>query len=92
MVLEITKETWGKCGITTVKHYNEKENIIELWQKMTDVKRQTGHLNIADAALRRIKKYCGKKTKDITEKEKNNTKHFLKGKRVFLSLKSLPVI
>ena len=29
MVLKITKETWGKCGITTVKHYNEKENIIE---------------------------------------------------------------
>ena len=37
---------------------------------MSDVKRQTGHLNIADAALRRIQKYCGKKTKDITEKEK----------------------
>ena len=70
MVLKITKETWGKCGITTVKHYNQKENMIELWQKMSDVKRQTGHLNIADAALRRIQKYCGKKTKDITEKEK----------------------
>ena len=37
---------------------------------MNDVKRQTGHLNIADTALRRIKKYCGKKTKDITEKKK----------------------
>ena len=70
LVLKITKETWGKCGITIVKHYNEKENIIELWQKMSDVKRQTGHLNIADAVLRRIQKYCGKKTKDITEKEK----------------------
>ena len=70
LVLKITKETWGKCGITIVKHYNEKENIIELWQKMSDVKRQTGHLNIADAALRRIQKYCGKKTIDITEKEK----------------------
>ena len=33
MVLKITKETWEKCAITTVKHYNEKENIIELWQK-----------------------------------------------------------
>ena len=30
MVLKITKETWGKCGVTTVKHYIEKENIIEL--------------------------------------------------------------
>ena len=39
-------------------------------KKMNDVKKETGHLNIADAALRRIKKYCGKKTKDITEKEK----------------------
>ena len=54
MVLKITKKTREKCGITTVKHYNEKENKNELWQKMSDVKRQTGHLNIADAALRRI--------------------------------------
>ena len=92
MVLKITKETWRKCGITTVKYYNKKENIIELWQKMNDVKKETGHLNIADTALRRIKKYCGKKTKDITEKEKKNTKHFLKIKMVFLLLKSLHVI
>ena len=75
-VLKITKEAWGKCGITILKHYNEKENIIELWQKMNDVKRQTGHLNIADTALRRIKKYSGKKAKDITEKEKKYIKHF----------------
>ena len=91
MVLKITKETWKKCGITTLKHYNEKENIIELCQKMNDVKRQTGHLNIADTALRRIKKYCGKKTKNITEKEKN-IKHFLNVKMVFLLFKSLHVI
>ena len=31
MVVEITKETQEKCGIKTVKYYNEKENIIELW-------------------------------------------------------------
>ena len=72
MVFKITKETWRKCGITTVKYYNKKENIIALWQKINDVKKETGHLNIADAALRRIKKYCGKKTKDITKKEKKN--------------------
>ena len=92
MILKITKETWGKCGITTVKYYNKKKDIIELWQKMNDVKRETGHLNISDTALRRIKKYCGKKIKDITEKEKKNTKHFLKIKMVFLLLKSLHVI
>ena len=92
MVLKLTKETWEKCGITTLKHCNEKENIIELWQKVNDVKRQTGHLNIADTALRRIKKYCCKKTKDITEKEKKNTKPFLRVKMVFLLLKSLHVI
>ena len=33
MVLKITKETWGKCGITTVKCYNKKQEIIELWKK-----------------------------------------------------------
>ena len=32
--------------------------------------KKTGHLNIADDALGRIKKYYGKKTKDITEEEK----------------------
>ena len=37
MVLEITKETWGKCGIKTMRHCNEKENIIELQQKVSDV-------------------------------------------------------
>ena len=73
----------GKCGITTVKYYNKNEDISELSQKLSDVKRQTGHLNIADAALRIIRKYCGKKAKDITEKEKKNTKHFLEVKRVF---------
>ena len=77
MVLKITKETWEKCGITTVKYYNKKEDIIELWQKMNDVKRETGHLNISDTALRRIKKYCGKK--DITKKEKKY-KALFKGK------------
>ena len=61
-------------------------------KKMNDVKKETGHLNIADAALRRIKRYCGKKTKDIIEKEKKNTNHFLKIKMVFLLLKSLHMI
>ena len=37
---------------------------------MNDVKRETGHLNISDTALRIHRKYCGNKTKDITEKEK----------------------
>ena len=44
------------------------------------LKKETGHLNIADAALRRIKKYCGKKIKDITEKEKQKYKAFCKDK------------
>ena len=65
MVVEITKETWKKCGIKTVKHYNEKEDIIELWQKMSDVKTQTKHSNIANVALKRIRKYCGKKQKTL---------------------------
>ena len=46
---------------------------------MNDVKRETGHLNISVTALRRIKKYCGKKTKNITEKEKKY-KAFFKDK------------
>ena len=29
MVLKTTKETWEKCGIKTIKHYNEKEDLID---------------------------------------------------------------
>ena len=58
---------------------------------MNDVKRETGHINISETALRRIKKHSGKKIKD-REKEQKNTKHFLKIKMVFLLLKSLHVI
>ena len=63
MVVEITKETQEKWGIKAVKHYSEKENIIELWQKMSDVETQIKHSNIGDVALKRIKKYYGKKNK-----------------------------
>ena len=51
---------------------------------MNDVKKETGHLNIADAALRRIKKYCGKKTKDITKKEKKNKAFFKDKEGIFI--------
>ena len=63
MILNTTKETWGKCGIKTVKYYNKKDDITELWQKMSDVETQIKHSNIADAALKRIRKYCRKKKK-----------------------------
>ena len=76
MVVKITKERWGKCGIKTVKYYNEKEDIIELWNKMSDIEIQLRHSNIYDIALKRIRKYCGKKTKDITEEEKQKYKAF----------------
>ena len=62
-VVEITKETWGKCSIKTVRHYNEKQNIIELWQKVNNVETQIKHSNIWDVALKRTKNYYGKKTK-----------------------------
>ena len=62
-VVEITKETWEKCGIKTVRDYNEKQNIIELWQKVSKVETQIKHSNIWDVALKRIKKYYGKETK-----------------------------
>ena len=37
---------------------------------MSDVKKQINHSSIADVALKRIRKYNGKKTKDSTEEEK----------------------
>ena len=43
---------------------------------MNDVKRETGHLNISDTALRRIKKYCGKKNKRHHRKRKQKQSIF----------------
>ena len=48
-----------------------KKKIIELWKKMSDAERQIGQSNIADAALKKTRKYCGKK----------NKKHYRKRKR-----------
>ena len=79
MVVKLTKETWEKCGIKTVKHYNKKEDIIDLWNKMSDIEMQLGHSNIYDIALKRIKKHCGKKTKNITKEEKQKFKVFFEG-------------
>ena len=92
MVLKITKETWGKCDIKAMEYYNKKEDVLELWQKMRDVKIQTNHTNTDDVASKRIRKYCGKKQKILQRKEKKNIKHFLKMKQVFLLLKNLQVI
>ena len=58
---------------------------------MSDLKTQIKHSNICDIALKRIRKYCGKKTKDITEEKNKGIKH-LKVKQVFLLLKNLHMI
>ena len=58
MVVEYTEEK--KCSIKTVRHCNEKEHLIELWQEMSNIEMQLGHSNIADPVLKRIRKYCGK--------------------------------
>ena len=91
-MLEIQKETWGKYGIKTIKYNNEKENLIELWQKMSDIEEQTNHTNIANIALERIRRYCGKKQKTLQKKKKKNIKHFLKVGKVFSLLKKLRAI
>ena len=82
----------GKCGIKTVKYCNEKEDIIELWNKMSNIEIQLRHSNIADVALRRIKRITAKKQKALQKKKNKNMKHFLKMKKVFSLLKNLQVI
>ena len=52
LVVEIRKETWGKCGIKIVKHYNETEKITELWQKVSDLETQIKHSSTYDIALK----------------------------------------
>ena len=68
-----------KCSIKTIECHNKEKSIIELWQKMSDVEKQINHSNIADAAIKRITKYYGQKTKDITEEEKQKYKAFFEG-------------
>ena len=77
IVVGITKETWGKCGIKTVNHYNEKEDIIELWQKVSNVKTQIKHSNIYDIALKELESTAAKKKK---KKKKKNKKKKYKNK------------
>ena len=89
MALKITKETWEKCGIKTVTYYNEKEHIIELSQKMSDITMQTKHTNIDDVALKRIRKYCDKNTKDITKEEKEKYKAFFEDERGIFVIEKL---
>ena len=54
---------------------------------MNDVEIETGHLNITDTALRRIIKYCGKKLKDIAEKEKKYKAFFKDKDDIFITEK-----
>ena len=42
-------------------------------------RRNTKHSNIGDVALKRIKKYYDKKTKNITEEEKQKYKAYFEG-------------
>ena len=79
----------GKCGIKTIEYHNKEKSIIELWQKMSDVEKQINHSNIADAAIKRITKYYGKKTKDITEEKKQKYKAFFEGEASIFIIENL---
>ena len=48
-------------------------------KKKRDVEIQINHTNIDDLALKRIRKYCRKKTKNITEEEKEKYKEIFEG-------------
>ena len=72
-----------------LKYYNEKEDIIDWWNKMSDFEIQLGHSSIYNIALERIRKYCEKKQKTLQKRKKKNIQHFLKVKQVFSLLKNL---
>ena len=75
MVVEITKEIWGKCGVKIFIYHNEEERINELWHKMSDIEIQLGHSNIAYVVLKRIRKYCSKKKKRHYRRGKTKTQN-----------------
>ena len=78
----------GKCGIKTVKHYTEKENIIELWQKVSNLKTQIKHSNICYIALKRIRKNCAKNKRHYKE-EKQNYKACFEGETGIFIIENL---
>ena len=48
---------------------------------MSDVKTQKKHSNIAEIVLRRIKKYYGRKIKNISEEEKQKYIAYFEGEK-----------
>ena len=70
MVVEITKETWEKCGIKTLIYLRKNEQH----------QNTTWAFKYCWCWLKRIRKYYGKKTEDITEEEKQKYKAYFKGK------------
>ena len=74
MVVEIIKKTWRKCDIKILIYHNKEEKTNELWHKMSRIEIQLEHSNISDVVLKRIRKYCGKKS--IKEEEKEKYKAF----------------
>ena len=56
---------------------------------MSDVETQTKHTNIADVVLGRIKKYYGKKTKHISEEEKQKYKAYFEGEKGIFIIEKL---
>ena len=48
---------------------------------MSDSEIQLGDSNIVSIALKRIRKYYGKKQKTLQKKKKKNIKHFFKGEK-----------
>ena len=60
-----------------------------MWKKKSDVKTQTKYLNIAKVALRRIKKYYGRKAKNISKEEKQKYKAYFEGETCIFIIEKL---
>ena len=57
---------------------------------MSKVEIQLGNSNVADVGLKRIRKYCGKKAKYITEEEKEKCKAFFKAEEDVFIIEKFP--
>ena len=62
-----------------------------MWHKIGHIEIELGHSNIA-VVFKRIRKHGSKKTKNITEEEKEKCKVHFEGEGVFLLLKNLHVM
>ena len=88
-MLEITKETCEKCGIKTIEYHDKEKDIIELWQKMSNVEKQQIIQILQMLHLRESENIVVKNQKKLQKKKNKNIKYIFKVKQIYFIIENL---